>query len=169
MEHKILGIGGVSRSGKTTLASILSHSLSNKKYEKIKVVAQDEYTLPEEQIPTINGRTDWEDPKSINWDLLISDVKNFQKENDLVIVEGIFAYYHEELNGLYDFAVFLTIRKDVFMQRKMEDPRWGEEPEWYVKHIWQSYLSYGLPNIPVIELEGSNMWVVDKVIEKVGF
>lgn len=168
MKKKVLGIGGVSRAGKTTLASILSHELSGSKYKAIKVVAQDQYTLPEDQIPKIKNRTDWEHPESLDWQRLISDVEKFKTENDLVIIEGIFAYFHPELNKHYDHAVFLTIRKDIFMERKLEDGRWGEEPEWYIKHIWQSYLKYGLPNIPVVELEGTHMWVVDKVVEQIG-
>jgi uridine kinase len=168
LKNKLLGIGGVSRKRKKTLANVLRKSMSAYGFEKIEIISQDDYTLPEERLPRIKNRIDWEQPDSIDWTRLLGDIKKKKETHDLVIVEGIFVYYHPELNGLYDYALFLTIRKDVFMARRKEETRWGEEPEWYLRHVWQSYLEYGLPSIPVIELEGTYMWIADKVIKKLG-
>lgn len=164
---KILGIGGVSRAGKSTLANVIKNSAPDK-YQSIKIIEQDAYTLPEKDLPQINDRIDWEHPSSINWEKLVQDVETSRNQYDLIIIEGILAYANSELNKLYDFAVFLTITKDTFMQRRIADGRWGEEPEWYITHVWHSYLQYGLPNIKVLELEGTHLWIGDKVIDQIG-
>jgi hypothetical protein len=42
-----------------------------------------------------------------------------------------------------DKKVFVEIPKSLFLERKIKDKRWGEFPEWYMEHIWQSYEKYG--------------------------
>jgi uridine kinase len=162
-----IGIGGVSRAGKSTLASLLETYLEDR-YSKVKIICQDDFVVEEKSMPIIDGQLDWDHPDSIDWDRLLKAVQKAKNSFDLVIVEGIFTFYKQELAQLYDLNLFLTIRKETFMERRREEERWGEEEDWYLKHVWQSYLTYGLPSVPVIELEGSNMWVMDNVIEKIG-
>ena len=63
-----------------------------------------------------------------------------------MIVEGIFAYYDKTINELYDKKLFIEISKETFLQRKINDARWGMEPDWYIDHIWNSALKFGQPN-----------------------
>lgn len=166
-EPLTIGIGGVSRSGKSTLASLLATYLSER-YETVKIICQDDFVIDRNQMPTVDGRLDWDHPDSIDWQKLSNAIISAKKKYMLVIVEGILAFYKQEINSLYDLRLFLTIRKETFMERREQEKRWGKEEDWYLKHVWQSYLTYGLPSVPVIELEGSNMWVMDNVIEKIG-
>ncbi|OJA13572.1 hypothetical protein AZE42_06114 [Rhizopogon vesiculosus] len=60
----LVGIGGVSCSGKTTLAKHLKNILPNSV-----VVHQDDFYLPEEMLPTHQGLNtkNWDSPSSIDW------------------------------------------------------------------------------------------------------
>jgi hypothetical protein len=40
--------------------------------------------------------------------------------------------------------LFVEIDKETFLKRKARDLRWGKEPRWYMEHIWDSYLKFGL-------------------------
>jgi len=137
----IVGIGGVSNAGKSSLANLLKLNLE--KEFKVKILCQDDFILPQEEIPLINGYTDWECPESINHEMYLQAVKRECQNNDIVISEGLFAFHDEELSKLYDKILFLNVDKDIFISRKQRDHRWGNVPVWYINHIWDAYKKYG--------------------------
>ncbi|MFA5417164.1 MAG: hypothetical protein WC341_01775 [Bacteroidales bacterium] len=135
----VIGIGGVSNAGKSTLARNLKKVL-----HEVDVVSlcQDDFALPIGEIPKINGHTDWECTDSIDFDRFYKEALHQIKLHELVILEGIFAFQDERLNNLMDLKLFLTLDKKTFLTRKNKDIRWGKEPEWYVEHIWDSHQKY---------------------------
>lgn len=137
----IIGIGGVSNAGKSSLANLLKLNLE--KDFKVKILCQDDFILPQEDIPKINGLTDWECPESINHDMYLQAVQRECQNNDIVISEGLFAFHDEELSKIYNKILFLYVEKDIFKIRKQRDHRWGDVPDWYIEHIWESYKKYG--------------------------
>lgn len=146
----IIGIGGISNAGKSFLANLIKIELEGK--YKIKVLCQDDFIKAESKIPQINGLTDWEHPSSINHDMFYQAVIREEKNNDILISEGLFAFYSDKLTNLYDKNIFLYIDKETFKDRKKDDLRWGKVPDWYIQHIWDSYLRYGKANsIPGIK------------------
>jgi uridine kinase len=138
----IIGIGGVSRSGKSNLA-LQIRNLFLHHGKNVQIISQDDYVHPEEKIPLIHGRVDWECPESIDFQKLREAVMDASRLFDHVIIEGLFAYSDPETNGLYDIQFFMEISRPVFLKRKSVDHRWGNEPSWYIDHIWESYLKYG--------------------------
>ena len=52
-----IGIGGVSRAGKTTLSNYVQNLYPNK---KSLIIPMDEYVHDKEKIPRIKDRIDWE-------------------------------------------------------------------------------------------------------------
>ena len=140
----IIGIGGCSNSGKSALAHNLSQHYSP---YSVKVLCQDDFVYRRDFLTTINEHVNWEIPSTIKLDDYIVAVKDADKQNDLVICEGLFAFWFEELNSLYNKHIHLEIDKETFFKRKKADFRWGNELEWYIEHIWQSYLRYGQLNI----------------------
>jgi nicotinamide/nicotinate riboside kinase len=137
----IIGIGGVSMSGKSSLARDIKAQYTRK---EVSILCQDDYIMPLNNMPLIEGKTDWENPASIDFDEFIASVVARDIEGDIVIAEGLFAFHDKSLNNLYDKKIFIEIPEPVFYERKKHDKRWEIEPEWYIQHIWPSYLKYGI-------------------------
>ena len=143
----VIGIGGVSRSGKSTLANLLAAHF-RKQGKKVLIFHQDDFVLPDTVIPKIKHRLDWESPLSIDHTMLAAIVHDFKDRVDVVIVEGLFAFFEPQLDILYDKRILVKISKRTFLIRKGMDNRWGYEPTWYIDHIWQSFLKFGQPSEP---------------------
>ncbi|NOY49741.1 MAG: hypothetical protein GXO88_04140 [Chlorobi bacterium] len=140
----IIGIGGISNAGKSSLANLLKIELEDQ--YKVKILCQDDFIIRESKIPLVNGLTDWEHPASINHEMFLNAVKRESANNDIVFSEGLFAFYSDELTKSYDKNIFLSIDKQTFKDRKKRDHRWGSVPAWYIEHIWASYQRYGKAN-----------------------
>ncbi len=132
----IIGIGGVSRAGKTSLAKKIIGYFPDKR--KV-ILHQDDYNNAGFDIPQIKDRIDWEVPESIDFPRLKYDFKWLSANVDIVILEGIFAFYDEEINKMFDKKIFVDIGYKDFINRKLLDKRWGYEPLWYIYHIWDNY------------------------------
>ena len=143
----IIGIGGVSRAGKTDLAKGLGRHF-RAKGQSVCILHQDEFVFPEEAIPKIRDRTDWEDPASIDFERFYDAIRSGAETYDVVIAEGLLVFYDPRIDLLFDRRLFIEIGRDTFLERKSRDRRWGEEPAWYIEHIWDSYLHYGQPHDP---------------------
>lgn len=135
----VVGIGGVSRAGKSTLASQISEMYPEL---KVQIINMDKFVLPQKDIPLIHGVTDWEIPESVDYPQLTQAVEESKLRTDLVLVEGILIYNDPNLLQKFDLKIFVDIPKSVFERRKKNDDRW-EIPSWFMKHIWASYLKFG--------------------------
>lgn len=111
----IIGIGGISNAGKSQFARRLKSYLSPK---KVSIICQDDYVYPTANIPKINDHTDWETPDSINFPWLHDVILNSIDCNDIVIMEGIFAFYNEVITDLLDYKIMLSIPKIYFWKGK---------------------------------------------------
>ena len=140
----IIGIGGVSRSGKSQLAIAIKKLLSNKHNSVI--LHQDEFANELDIIPKIQDELDWEIPESINFKAYKEAIIKASNECDIVIAEGLMIFYNKEINDLIDKRIFIEIDRKTFEQRKKLDNRWGTIPDWYVNHIWDCYNKYGTVN-----------------------
>jgi nicotinamide/nicotinate riboside kinase len=164
----IIGIGGVSRSGKSTLANLLvTHFRKNG--QKAIIFHQDDFVFSETKIPKIRNRTDWESPQSIDFQLYKEVLELFQERFDVVIAEGLFAFYDDTINELYNHKFLVKISKRTFLIRRAMDTRWGYEPTWFIDHVWLSYLKYGKPKpeLKVINLSGEDEFDMKTVIRKI--
>ncbi len=135
-----IGIGGVSRAGKTTLSNYIS-SLYPKK--KTLVISMDEFVHDDSEIPKVKDRIDWESPASVNYAAIKAKIQDNLDKYDIIITEGILIFYSEEVNKLFDKRIFIDIPKSLFYIRRHSDKRWGEEPKWYIDYVWESYQKYG--------------------------
>lgn len=135
----IIGIGGISNAGKSGLAKKIKEHFPDK---TVKILCQDNFAHPTHSIPKINDHTNWEIPESLDFDRFIKLTIDESKKYDIVIDEGLFVFYDERLNRLYDKMIYLTISKETFIERKRKDLRWGKEPDWYMEHIWDSHQQF---------------------------
>jgi nicotinamide/nicotinate riboside kinase len=162
----IIGIGGVSRSGKSTLANLLV-TYFRKNGKKAIIFHQDDFVFPETKIPKIKNKTDWESPQSIDFQLYREVLELFQGRFDVVIAEGLFAFYDDAINELYDHKFLVKISKRTFLIRRAMDTRWGYEPTWFIDHVWLSYLKYGKPSSQqknVMKVSGEDEFEMKKII-----
>ena len=135
----VIGIGGISNAGKSLLAKkIKTHFVDR----SVMILCQDDFAIPTPKIPKIKAHTNWEIPDSIDFDRFYEKILVEQERYDVVIDEGLFVFYEERLNRLYDKMIYMTISRETFVERKRLDLRWGKEPEWYVEHIWDSHHKY---------------------------
>ena len=165
----IVGIGGVSRSGKSALAQKIRAWFPN---AKVTILDQDDFIRDVEQIPRIKGEIDWECPESIDFERYLTAVLEAARKSDLVIAEGLMAYYDQRLVTLMDKKIFLTIPYRIFVRRKRNDMRWGPFPEWYIDHIWESYLKYGMPprgDTGILMLPGDVPFDKKKILDFLAF
>lgn len=144
----IIRIGGVSQAGKGTLSKALSDHLNMDGIE-VDVLEMDCYVHEATKIPKINKRVDWESPDSINWPKLIQRAKDSQA--DILIIEGIFAFCNELHELSNDLSIRLQVTYETFIDRRSKDDRWGDEPQWYLEHVWESNLK--LINDASVDLE----------------
>lgn len=136
----VIGIGGASNTGKSWLAQKIKDNLTD---QDVIILCQDKFVYPKDKIPLIRDHINWEIPESI-------DFNRFKKEIELcipiykvVIVEGLLVFHDDNINQFFDKKIFIEISKELFLKRKFEDQRWGKESEWYIRHIWESFLQYG--------------------------
>ena len=159
----IIGIGGCSNSGKSSLAKAIIQHMKNL---KIIHLCQDDYMRYSSYLTKIQDHTDWEIPSALKIEEYLNAVSLANNTYDIVLTEGIFAFSFEKLYSLYSGKIFLSMDKDTFYARKKNDLRWGIEPEWYIQHIWDSHIKYGkgLLKQPFLDLN-----VNDSKIHKTAF
>lgn len=164
----IIGIGGASRAGKTTLAEWIRKQFPNLKSQ---ILCQDDYVFPTRLIPQIQDRIDWEHPDSIDHESFRKAIIAEAKSNDLVIVEGLMVFHDKLTNTLYDKMLEVEIDFETFLKRKNHDHRWGHEPDWYIKHIWDSYLKYGKSpeNMATMRIDGTKNFRKEKLLQFIDF
>jgi uridine kinase len=163
----IIGIGGISRAGKSTLAKKLLDFYGS--HHSI-ILHMDDYINAGYHIPSIEDQIDWEDPLSIDFQQLSYDFHWFRYHVKHVILEGLFAFYHEEINTYFDKKILMELDYATFYERKKRDLRWGQVPDWYIRHIWDSYLKYGKPQKmeDCLYLDGNEDKELDIVFEYLG-
>ncbi len=158
----IIGIGGVSRSGKTSLAVSLKSKLVD-----AEILSLDDYPSSRENFTFIKNTVDWEHPSSLDFNRIIEDINLLKNKHEIVIVEGIFIFHHSVLKRLIDKFIFINLEKYVFLSRKKEDGRWGYVPAWYREHIWESHLHYGAKSLDckIFELDGAEEFDYEQVLD----
>ncbi|MEQ8243146.1 hypothetical protein [Fulvivirga sp.] len=157
----IIGIAGVSRSGKTTLAISLKEKLGD-----AEIVSLDNYPASIEKFQYINDVIDWEHPSSLDLEKVTHLVREAASKNKYVIVEGIFLFYYQPLMSLINKLIFLNLEKTDFLKRKLHDNRWGQIPTWYKEHIWQSHLDFGTKPVDaaILELDATQKYDFDQLL-----
>lgn len=139
---RIIAISGVSRAGKTSAAIQIQQAMH---HVPVRIFHLDNFVFPEAQIPKIQNHTDWECPASTNFDALVEQLQPHMNRPGISIIEGLFPFSDARLIPLYSKVIYLSLPFKEFYRRKISDQRWGQEPSWYIRHIWISHLRHGLP------------------------
>lgn len=142
---KIILIAGGSASGKTSVARDLTEIVGKK--SSVTLFEIDNYYLPKAEALKKNQSweiVDYDNPKSVNWDLFLEDLKTLQlgkdvvkavydydkedykeetvtlKAADVIIIEGIFALAVRELVDMGDLRIFVHADNDTRFVRRLK-------------------------------------------------
>lgn len=135
---RVIGIGGVSRSGKTTISGKIAYALRLKNYQ-VYHLRQDNFVKNILDIPSIKSEPDWEHPASIDSSLMLKYIQFLRESFEFVLVDGLFAFNFPALNDCYDKKIYIHLSKEEFLRRKALDTRWGYVEPWFIEHIWNSH------------------------------
>lgn len=141
----LIGLTGVSGSGKTTFLKQLETALGE---EQLCVISQDNYYKPrEEQEVDAEGIHNFDLPTSINRKEFHRDIlellegrtvtrpeytfNNKEAESNLltfeprplILVEGIFIYHYQEIKDLMDLKLFLHVKETTALSRRIRRDR----------------------------------------------
>ncbi|MCL2527873.1 MAG: deoxynucleoside kinase [Defluviitaleaceae bacterium] len=120
----VIGISGGTCSGKSTITDMLEETLHNK--YKVAVLRMDDY-YEWAKMQTIAPITrisypEHNHPSAVDMDKLNNDflAAVYNKTNDIVIIEGIFAFYFEHLREKLDLKVFIDLKSDERIYRRIK-------------------------------------------------
>ncbi|WLR49406.1 AAA family ATPase [Halobacillus litoralis] len=119
----VLGIDGLSRSGKTTLTEKIEKELQKSSFPVVTYHIDDYVVEREKRYNT--GYEQWYEYYFLQWDVkaLKEDLfKALVKENRLVIVEGVFLQ-REEWRSFFDFVVYVQCPREERFLREREETR----------------------------------------------
>lgn len=137
----IISICGGSGSGKTTFAEKIKKGVN----EEISILHMDSYYLPQlpKQLKTSNGMPNFDHPDAFDWELLEDHILKLKsgravrsphydfKTNKrlktsslinptkVVLLEGIFCLYQENIRKLCDITAFLHVEADIRFIRRL--------------------------------------------------
>ena len=169
----VIGIAGSSGSGKTFfLNSLLSHF----KPLEVTTISQDDYYMPcNAKTREENTAYNFDLPSSIDRDIFCRDLKSLIdgqtiekkeytfnnpaldprmlqiKPAPIIIIEGLFILYYQEINELLDHRIFMYADEDIALQRRIKRDfieRGYHQDEVLYKwnnHVMPAYNQYLLP------------------------
>lgn len=123
MKPTVIGITGGSGSGKSTFCGLVADAFQG---YQVNVIRTDDYykqALPKMKSPLSNRELDdFNHPDAMDYDKFMKDVNGLlhaEDKADLIIIEGIFTLYFEEIRNLLDLKIFVDLDADERMYRRI--------------------------------------------------
>lgn len=119
----IIGISGATGSGKSTFSDNLKNYLSD---YKVRVIHMDEYYKEESQRPKVKGISDGKEyiddnhPMAFDLEQCYMDIqKAMNIDYDILIIEGIFAFWDKRIFDILDLKIFVDCDSDERLVRRI--------------------------------------------------
>ena len=126
MKSVLIGIGGCSASGKTSLA----RAVAQQSPYPVRILSLDDFFLQDpSQAPVMvspstgEKHLDRNHPRAVDVDRVLSAINAFHLEAtqpQILLIEGVFALYFQELLARMDLRVFVDLDADVRIARKAQ-------------------------------------------------
>lgn len=169
MKTFVIGIGGVTNGGKTTLAKNLQRHLPN-----CTVICQDDFFKPESEIEKDkNGFLQYDVLEALNMEKMMSSISCWMespgqslgtswdsaKDIPILIIEGFLLFNYKPLDRIWNRSYFLSIPYEECKRRRStrvyEPP---DPPGYFDGHVWPMYLKHRqeMESIPweIVYLDG---------------
>uniref|UniRef100_A0A8C2I4B8 Nicotinamide riboside kinase 1 n=1 Tax=Cyprinus carpio TaxID=7962 RepID=A0A8C2I4B8_CYPCA len=158
MRKLILGIGGMTNGGKTTLSKSLQEHLQNSC-----VISQDNFFKDDSVVPAdVNGFKQYDTLDALHMDKMMADIGLWQEDPQsfmtsrghavkstaselssvfILIVEGFLIFNHGPLNSLINKRYFLQIPYETCKERRSSRVYVPPDPPGYFDgYVWPMYL-----------------------------
>ncbi len=120
-DKQVIGIGGVSCSGKTKVAKALQKKLG----PDVEILSFDKYYISTEELA--DKSISWESPYHFRYNQYISDLKKLKNElNGLVIVEGFLIFFDQKARDCFDKKIFIDLPEEEIKRRRIARKRGTE-------------------------------------------
>lgn len=162
---KVVGVGGCTRAGKSSISASLVQSLKNSS-NPVRALCVDEFfgAWCLRPVTLASGTTtlDLENPASLDWkafakkaDELVAELAAEARTGEfaVLVIEGYVLYHHSSVRDFCDVALFVNISKELCKQRRMSTKRVAEE--YFEKLLWPSYERFGLAPPGAMHLDGA--------------
>lgn len=162
-KHYVVGIAGGSASGKTSFLHQLKEMLPA---GTVSIISQDNYYKPKvEQQLDENGEVNFDLPTSIDKDAFFIDIQKLLNGESIrfheytfnnserapreiiidpapiIVVEGLFVFHYPEIRHLLDLRLYLDVREDIKLQRRIKRDRDERGyPEAVVRYQWEHHV-----------------------------
>lgn len=166
---KVILLAGGTASGKSTIAQELKELIREDRTSTL--IMMDNYYRPKKEnlkmFPEWNGKVDWDDPKSIDWELLNADIRKLLKNKevvkplwsyeindytpertkifkpaDVIIIEGIFAL-NSNIERLGDYKIYVQAGTNARLERRIrrdKETRYKNYDEKKFRKVWSDIL-----------------------------
>uniref|UniRef100_A0A8C2UK66 Nicotinamide riboside kinase 1 n=1 Tax=Chinchilla lanigera TaxID=34839 RepID=A0A8C2UK66_CHILA len=154
MKAFVIGIGGVTNGGKTTLAKNLQKHLPN-----CSLISQDDFFKPESEIEKDkNGFLQYDVLEALNMEKMMAAISCWMEnprcslgstagssaeEMHILIIEGFLLFNYKPLDTIWNRSYFLTIPYEECKRRRStrvyEPP---DPPGYFDGHVWPMYLKH---------------------------
>ncbi|XP_073322823.1 nicotinamide riboside kinase 1 [Pagrus major] len=159
MKTLVVGVGGMTNGGKSTLSRSLHQQIPNSC-----IIAQDSYFKDNSVVPVDgSGFKQYDMLSALHMDTMMRDVDSWRRDPDsflrqrglnperttppvdtevfVLIVEGFLIFNHRSLNELFDKRYFMEIPYDVCKRRRSSRVYTPPDPPGYFDgHVWPMYL-----------------------------
>ncbi|XP_070760548.1 nicotinamide riboside kinase 1 [Enoplosus armatus] len=158
MKTLVVGVGGMTNGGKSTLSRSLRQQIPNSC-----IIAQDSYFKDDSVVPVdSNGFKQYDTLDALHMNTMMSDVDSWRRDPEsflrqqglnpehttpsvdeevfVLIVEGFLIFNYRPLNELFDKRYFMEIPYDVCKKRRSSRVYTPPDPPGYFDgHVWPMY------------------------------
>ena len=149
-EALVVGLGGVTNGGKTTMCQSLVQIFSSDRYEiDVKILHLDDYFRPNDDpkhkhLKKFNHH-DWDCLEALDIDRFLQDFQSVRLRCDLLLVEGFLIFNLSSKSNQeyrYDFAYYFDLPYEECRKRRGERHYDPPDPKGYFEeHVWQAFIN----------------------------